>query len=204
MTTPRDLLIVVMDSASPHTVDRGDLSLALAGAEMIDLLDARAVRLDGERIVPGYRPAVADHLLDGALSSLVREDPHEPVGEWLWRRGRGLSAEYLAALEAEGQLVRRRRHRWPLVPEGETTLVDSPARYQAADRWAADEPVLVALAWAVGVGDGPAKDSPGIRDAAVATVLSAVDDALGELAAERGRRSRRREEAAADNVRRGY
>jgi hypothetical protein len=32
MTTPRDLLIAAMDTTSVHTADRGDLSLALAGA----------------------------------------------------------------------------------------------------------------------------------------------------------------------------
>lgn len=56
MTTPRDLSIAVMDRATGHPVEQGDLSLALAGAEMIDLIGAEAVRLDGDRIVPGLRP----------------------------------------------------------------------------------------------------------------------------------------------------
>ncbi|MGW7367324.1 GPP34 family phosphoprotein, partial [Streptomyces sp. NPDC054841] len=68
MTTPRDLLIVAMDMNAEPPPEQGDLSLALAGAEVIDLLDARAVELDGDRIVPGYRPAIADRLLDEAAS----------------------------------------------------------------------------------------------------------------------------------------
>ncbi|MET8680213.1 GPP34 family phosphoprotein, partial [Streptomyces sp. NPDC004647] len=53
MTTPRDLLIVATDMASSRPVERGALSLALAGAEAIDLLDAQAIGLDGDHIVPG-------------------------------------------------------------------------------------------------------------------------------------------------------
>ena len=55
MTTPRDLLMVAMDRESGRLPEQGDLSLALAGAELIDLLDVQAVRLDGERIVPVRR-----------------------------------------------------------------------------------------------------------------------------------------------------
>jgi len=39
MTTPRHLLMVAMDLESGRSSEQGDLSLALAGAEVIDLLD---------------------------------------------------------------------------------------------------------------------------------------------------------------------
>ncbi|MFI2185451.1 GPP34 family phosphoprotein [Streptomyces sioyaensis] len=204
MTTPRDLLIVAMDAAPVRSVERGDLSLALAGAEAIDLLEAQAIALDGELIVPGYRPALTDRLLDEAAASVVQQMPYEPVGEWLWRRGRGLSAAYLAGLEADGQLTRQRRRRWLLLRTSEVVLVDTPARREAANRWASDEPVLAALAAAAGLGEDRAADAPDVTDEAVATVIGAVEDAIQELAAERQRRDRRRDEAAVDNVRRGY
>lgn len=51
MTTAKDLFIIAMDPA--HSVGQGDLSLALAGAELIDLVGAGAVVVDGDRIVPG-------------------------------------------------------------------------------------------------------------------------------------------------------
>ncbi|MFE2449883.1 GPP34 family phosphoprotein, partial [Streptomyces sp. NPDC059426] len=53
MTTPRDLLIVTLDVAPMRPLERGDLSLALAGAELIDLLDAEARGIEDDRIVPG-------------------------------------------------------------------------------------------------------------------------------------------------------
>src|SRR4051812_47115612 len=56
MTTPRDLLIVAMDVPPDLLVDRGDLSLALAAAELIDLLAAKTLALRGDRVVPGPRP----------------------------------------------------------------------------------------------------------------------------------------------------
>ncbi|MBV9023036.1 MAG: GPP34 family phosphoprotein, partial [Streptomycetaceae bacterium] len=105
MTTTRDLFIVSMHVTADHPVEQGNLSLALAGAEVIDLLDVHAIRLDGDRIVPIDQSAIADHLLNEAASSLVRQAPYELVGDWLWRRGRNLSAAYLADLEAEGQIT---------------------------------------------------------------------------------------------------
>lgn len=201
MTTARDLMIVALDMASSRPVERGGLSLALAGAEMIDLLDAQDIRLDGDHVVPSNRRAIADRLLDEAAASLAREAPYESVGDWLWRRGRGLSAAYLAALEAEGHLTRQRRRRWMLFRTSGMVVVDSPARRLAADRWTSNEPVLASLAAAIGIRDEQTGDSPGVADDAMATVLAAVNDALQELAVERQRRAI--EEAAADNIRRG-
>ncbi|WP_371502483.1 GPP34 family phosphoprotein [Kitasatospora sp. NBC_00374] len=183
-TTPQDLLTVALDVESGHLPEQGELSLALAGAELIDLLGARAVRLDDDRIVPGDRPTIADHLLDQAAAALVRQSPYESVDDWLWRRGRGLAAAYLAALEA-----------------------DSPVRREASDRRASHEPVLAALASAAGIdatrtGDSPDEtDQTDVADDAVATVLAAVNDAVRELDAVRQRRAI--EDAAFANIWRG-
>ncbi|MFG2027431.1 GPP34 family phosphoprotein [Streptomyces sp. NPDC048825] len=207
MTTPRDLLIIAMDLAASRTLERGDLSLALAGAELLDLLDAQAITLAGDHIVPSDRHAVADRMLDEAASSLARQAPYDSVDDWLWRRGRDLSAAYLAALEAEGQLSRQRHRRWLIFQPTHLVLVDSPARRHAANRYASDEPILAALAAAVGIGDNvgigdkPTGESPSVADDAVATVLAAVLDAVRGLEAERQRRAL--DEAAFDNIWRG-
>ncbi|MDG9713675.1 GOLPH3/VPS74 family protein [Streptomyces sp. DH10] len=201
MTTPRDLLITIMDLVDSRALERGDLSLALAGAELIDLLDARAVTLAGDHIVPSDRRPMADRLLDEAASSLARQTPYDSVDAWLWRRGRDLSEAYLAALEAEGQLSRRRHHRWMIFQPTHTVLVDSPERRRAASRYASDEPVLAALAAAAGIGDELTEESPSVADEAVATVLAAVQDAVRGLEAERQRRAI--DEAAFDNIWRG-
>src|SRR5882757_1367514 len=154
MTTPRDLLIVALDTdgmKSGRSLEAGDLSLALAGAELIDLLDAQAIRLDGDDIVPDSpSPVIPDRLLDQAASSLVRQTPYESVDDWLWRRGRDLATAYRTALETEGQLTLPPR-RWTTLRTGRTVLADTPARRQAADRWTAHEPVLTALAAAAGI-----------------------------------------------------
>ncbi|MER5682880.1 GPP34 family phosphoprotein [Streptomyces sp. NPDC002205] len=203
MTTPQDLLIVALDVVPSRPVEQGDLSLALAGAEVIDLIDAQALTLDDDRIVPSAAWTLADHLLDEAASSLVRQMPYESVEDWLWRRGRGLSSAYLAALEAEGQ-VTRQHGRWSparTARTARTTLVDSPARRHAADRWTSGEPVLAVLAAAVGIRELPAEDSPSVADDAVETVLAAVNNAVMELEAVRQRRAI--EDAAFDNIWRG-
>lgn len=217
MTTPRDLMITAIDEAPGRPVEQGELSLALAGAELIDLLADGAVTLEDGRIVPGQRTVTGDRLLDEATASIAREGPYESVGDWLWRRGRGLAAEYWATLEADGQLVRQRRRRLSF-RAGPLVAADSLDRRRAADRWASGEPVLAILGAAVGLGgdegtaegtgedtaEGPGEgteDSPSAGDDAVDTVLAAVDDASVELAAERQRLSI--EQDAFDNIWRG-
>ncbi|GHG73185.1 GOLPH3/VPS74 family protein [Streptomyces griseocarneus] len=206
MTTPRDLTIIAMDAAPGRDVEQGDLSLALAGAELIDLLAAGTVTLDDDRIVPGTRTTVADPVLEQAAQSLTREAPYEPVGDWLWRRGRDLASAYLAALEAEGQLTRRRSG-WMPFRTDRTVPADSLDHRLAEDRLAANEPVLTALATALGIRDEDGKDDqdteqpPDVADEAVETVLAAVNDALMELEAVRQRRAI--EKSAFDNVWRG-
>ncbi len=200
MTTARDLLIVALSAASGRAAEPGDLSLALAGAELLDLMDARALTLDGDVVVPGDPPVTDDRLLQESASSLVRQTPYESVEDWLWRRGRGLSSAYLAAFEEEGHFTRQHR-RWLPSWTGDAVLVDSPARRQAADRWAAEEPVLTALVTTIGIRDTPAGGLPSVIDEAAATVLAAVDDAVTELTAVRQRRAI--EKAAFDNVWRG-
>ncbi|MEU0368795.1 GPP34 family phosphoprotein [Streptomyces sp. NPDC006283] len=200
MTTPRDLFIVALDVGQPsRPVESGDLSLALAGAELIDLLKLPAGRLDDGRIVPGRLPAPTDRILEEAAASFVRQEPFESVSDWLWRRGNSLAGKYLAALEAEGAVVPQGKHHFR---GGRKVLADSPSRRHAAERWAASEPVLVALAESLGVrGEQQTGDRPDDVDHVVATVVAGVNDALLELEAERQRRGV--EQAAFDNIWRG-
>ncbi|MCX4625590.1 GPP34 family phosphoprotein [Streptomyces sp. NBC_01443] len=200
MTTAKDLFIIAMDPQPDRSVGQGDLSLALAGAELIDLIAAQAVALDGDSIVPGMQPALDDRQLGEASAALVRQVPYEQVEDWLWRRGRDLAAAYQAALEADGQLARGRGGR-SLFGAERLEVVDSPARRQALGRREADEPVLAALAAVVGIPGGPSDEQPSLDDEAVTTVLAFVNDAVMELEAVRQRRSI--EKAAFANVWRG-
>ncbi|GAB2463686.1 GPP34 family phosphoprotein [Streptomyces incanus] len=200
MTTARDLMIVAIDTPSSPPVGRGDLSLTLAGAELIDLIDAEALTLDGHRVLPSLPPRIDDRLLREAASSLVRQVPYESVEDWLWRRGRDLAAAYLAALEAEALVTRPHAHR--VLRGGPPAVADSAARRRAADRWTSHEPVLAGLAAAAGIGEQPADDLVDeLADDQVVTVLAAVNDAVMELEAVRQRRAI--EDAAFDNIWRG-
>ncbi|MGW1326943.1 GPP34 family phosphoprotein [Streptomyces antibioticus] len=201
MTTARDLLFVSLDVPSARPVERGDLSLALAGAELVDLLDAGAVALDGDRVVPGTGAPTGDGPLDEAGAALVRQEPYESVEDWLWRRGDGLAAAYAAGLEAEERSGRPRRS-WLARGRADTSAsaqpsADAPDRRHAADRWAAREPVLLGLAAALGIPEETAGEPEGLADDTEA-VLAAVHGALTELEAVRQRR--RIEDAAFDNV----
>ncbi|MEV6756810.1 GPP34 family phosphoprotein [Streptomyces sp. NPDC051214] len=198
MTTAKDLFIISVDLK--HSVGQGDLSLALAGAELIDLIGAEAVAVDGECIVPGGQPTLDDRLLNEAAAGLTRRAPYERIEDWLWRRGRDLAAAYQADLEKNDELKPQRSGRLPF---GSKRLepVDTPARRRAAERWKEKEPVLAALAAVVGIGDERSDDDPGLEDEAVTTVLAAVHDAVMELEAVRQRRTI--ENAAYANLWRG-
>ncbi len=190
--------MIVLDQAADPPVRAGDLSLALAGAELIDLSAAGAVEVREDRIVPGDRPpAPADPLLERAFAALVREEPYEPVEDWLWRRGEGLDTAYAGAFEAEGLVTRQRRRGHPFT-SGETVLADTPERRRALEQWSAAEPVLVTLADAVGVRDERTKDVPPVPEGTPTVILAAVGDALQELEAERQRRTI--EQDAYDNI----
>ncbi|WP_330263202.1 GOLPH3/VPS74 family protein [Streptomyces griseorubiginosus] len=200
MTTARDLAIVALEVARNRSLEQGDLSLALAGAELLDLVDAGAIALDDDRIVPGPQAATGDRLLDEATTSLVRQEPYETVEDWLWRRGSELAAAYVDDLEKIGLTTRRRGGRLPLL-SGRTVPVDSPARSGAEERRASGEPVLAALAAAAGVDDKEPEFDEKLVGEAATTVLAAVGDAVMELEAVRQRRAI--ESSAFDNVWRG-
>ncbi|MFE9822986.1 GPP34 family phosphoprotein [Streptomyces sp. NPDC005791] len=188
MTTAKDLFIITMAPKPDHAVGQGDLSLALAGAELIDLIGAGAVTVDGDRIVPGGPPAPDDRLLGEAAALLTRHTPGERIEDWLWRRGRDLAATYRTALEEDGELTRQRSGRLSFGSKG-VEPVDTPSRRRAAGRWEVKEPVLAALALAVGIDGGRSDDDPGLDDEAVTTVVAAVHDAVMELEAVRQRRT---------------
>ncbi|MFE7751113.1 GPP34 family phosphoprotein [Streptomyces sp. NPDC057428] len=200
MTTAKDLFIIALDLGSKHSVGQGDLSLALAGAELVDLIGARAVALDGDRIVPAEHGELDDHLLGEASAALTGQAPYEHVEDWLWRRGRDLAASYQAALEEAGGLTREHRGRLSFGAD-RLELADTPSRRRALNRWEAEEPVLAALAAAVGIPGEQTDEEPGLDDEAVTTVLAAVNDAVMELEAVRQRRSI--ESSAFANVWRG-
>lgn len=184
MTTARDLMIIALDVEASPAVHGGDLSLALAGAELIDLLQSPTIRLDGGRIVPGYLSVPADRLLEEARAALVMEEPHELVSDWLWRRGERLAVKYASGLEGEG-LIANQRGRF--FRSSKIVVVESPSRRQAAARWAAAEPVLLTLASAIGIPNDLNAGDDAVTDYAVTTVLAAVGDAVLELAVERQR-----------------
>lgn len=201
MTTARDLMLIAVDVASRRPLMQGDLSLALAGAELTDLLAAGTATLHGTRIVAGQEVEHPDPLLAQAAFVLVRHAPYESAADWLWSRGDGLASAYAGELEARGLLVRGRLRRWAPFRTGPPTPADSPALHRARDRLASGEPVLAGLAAAAGA-DGHEAPEPGDpADEVTETVLAAVHDAVRELEALRQRRAI--EKAAFDNVWRG-
>lgn len=180
MTTTAHKLARAALGLPKGSVERGDLSLALAGAEAVDLLERGALTLDGDRIVPGLPVTTGDRLLDEAGAALDRAG-HESVEDWLWRRGEGLAERYLADLA-------------PVPPAA------APPGAGTAPRPTGDA-ALDGLLAVLGVGDTSAEEEAD-EDDAVSAVLAAVGEAVTQLEAQRLRRNI--ENDAFDNVWRGY
>ncbi|MEV5182705.1 GOLPH3/VPS74 family protein [Streptomyces werraensis] len=200
MTTARDLALVAADPQDRTVVEQGDLSLALAGAELIDLLDAEALTLDGTLLVPAGPAPAGDRLLSEAAQWLADGGPGETVDDWLWRRGRDLAGRYRTVLEEEGLVEPERRRHNPLRRQ-HTAPADPSAIRAAGERRSSGEPVLGALAAAAGLTEQGGETSDGLDDERT-TVLAAVLQAVTELAGERQRRTIEAE--AFDNIWRGY
>ncbi|WP_031010148.1 GPP34 family phosphoprotein [Streptomyces sp. NRRL F-5727] len=199
MTTARDLALIALGLPADRAVERGDLSLALAGAEAADLLAAGALTLDGDVLVPGRRTAPDDRLLDQALASTTLGEPSESVQEWLWRRGEELAAAYVRELERAGLTAHGHGPR-----RARAVVTHSPEYLRAQERLASGDPVLTTLAAVLAIGDLPPDSGEGDAsdgEAAVATVLAAVGEAVTELEAVRLRRTI--ETDAFDNIWRG-
>nr|WSU72512.1 GPP34 family phosphoprotein [Streptomyces anulatus] len=189
MTTAKDLFIIAMDPVPDHAVGQGDLSLALAGAELLDLIGAGVITVDGDLIVPGGSPAPDDRLLGEAAARITGQPPYERIEDWLWRRGRDLAAAYQDTLEEDGELTQKRSGRLPFGPR-RVELVDTPGHRRAVARREEGEPVLAALASAVGIDGGPSgDDGPRLDDGTVTTVVATVHEAVMELEAVRQRRT---------------
>lgn len=199
MNTARDVAVLALAVTPGTPVEQGDVSLVLAGAELLDLAEAGALAVEADRVVPTAQAGpTGDPLLDEAARQLVREEPYEPVEDWLWRRGRGLAETYCAALETEGVATRVRGRRLPVlaaraVPPG------SPERLRA-ERRVGSEPAFAVLAATAGLrpGQDDGTDAAEVTDETVASVLAAVGDAVMELEGVRQRRAV--ENAAFDNI----
>jgi hypothetical protein len=197
MSTARDLTLVVMDVLPDRPVEQGDLSLALAGAEAVDLLESGTLTLDGDHMVPGPRTPTGDRLLDRAAASLLRQEPYETVEQWLWRRGVELAAAYVDDLKRRGLITHPRGHGFRL-RSARTVPAESPERARAEKRRESGEPVLADLLAVLGIGEEPSEADENAVPDAVTTVLAAVGDAVTQLEATRLRRNI--ENAAFDNL----
>ncbi|MFF0305670.1 GPP34 family phosphoprotein [Streptomyces sp. NPDC004562] len=187
MTTAQGLAVLAATEGTGPRLEPGDLSLALAGAELVDLVGLRAVLLHAGRVLPAASPRIKDAVLFEAASGIVREPPYETVEQWLWRRGRDLAARYWRALQAataDGAPAGSSRHPF----RRPRPLTAAPAGGRGIDRRRDGPPVLAALAAAARIAEAT-DETLAELDPDEAAVVGAVHQAITQLAAERHRRS---------------
>ncbi|MBO1329992.1 GPP34 family phosphoprotein [Streptomyces sp. VRA16 Mangrove soil] len=204
MTTVRALALLALGPTRERPVDPSDLSLALAGAEVIDLLGHGALTLDDDRMVPAPPVSTGDRLLDLAAASLTRDEPYETVEQWLWRRGVDLAPAYADDLEKAGLVPGRRgwlggpRRKGAARTSSETDSVSLPTADESS---AAREAALGVLTALLRIGEETPTVDENVLGDGVMTVLAAVGDAVTHLEALRLRRGV--ENDAFDNIWRG-
>ncbi|MEU4011428.1 GPP34 family phosphoprotein [Streptomyces pseudogriseolus] len=186
MATALHLAALAAVRGAAPDFEQGDLSLALAGAELIDLADLHAVVLMRDRIMPAAAPRTENSMLIEAAAEIVRDAPHETVERWLWRRGRDLAARYRVALRATVPEPLARAHRQRL--RQAAPAVGPHVLCSATDRLMVGDPVLTHLAAAAGIAEPPPADALDGLDEDEIAVLADVHQAITQLAAERQRR----------------
>ncbi len=196
MATAHDLSALAASPGAAPGLEEGDLSLALAGAELLDLVDVQAVVLVGDRILPMVSPRHADPMLAEAAFEIVQHSPYETVERWLWRRGRHLAARYRAAVEVTAPEGSAWSYRHPF--RRVRPMAGSPfALRRGIDRLESGDPLLIGLAAAAGLTEASATRADGLAQDE-ADILAGVHGAITQLAVERQRRSV--EQGAYDNI----
>ncbi|MFF0544916.1 GPP34 family phosphoprotein [Nocardia thailandica] len=126
-----DLLLLLLDPAGRPLTDGTRLPRALAGAVLLDLLRAGAIRLaePGDRVAPGrlvvLRDRVGDPLLDDAAAALGAGAPRTP-GAAIEKLQKGLRPRVTERLERAGLVRVERARLLGLVPR--TSRVPAGAR----------------------------------------------------------------------------
>lgn len=115
-----DLLLLLLDPSGRPLTDSTRLPRALAGAVLVDLIQAGAVRLTGkgERIKPGrlvvVRSSLGDPLLDDALATLAAGTPRKPGAAI--ERLRGVRATVIERGVRAGTIRVERGRVWRIFP----------------------------------------------------------------------------------------
>src|SRR5512138_1908965 len=114
LSLAEELLLLALNDEKGTVVMAGSLGLpyGLAGAVLIELVDAGLLRLDGKEIVAAPAGAAGDGLLDGILAIVRSSRKTRTIGHWVGKFGRTagtIKRQLLERLVAKRILVKEER-----------------------------------------------------------------------------------------------
>ncbi|WP_042395973.1 GOLPH3/VPS74 family protein [Streptacidiphilus carbonis] len=158
MTQGRELALLAWDDRISGLQGGSELGCALAGAELLDLLESGRLGIRGADLVVLGRtlehPETGDPRFDRAIAVIKLIPEPKAVQAWIKRHAPELRDSYLALLEDEGTVGPRHVRRLGLLPTTRTGLTDPSERDALVARLSLlapeDEP-LAALAHRAGL-----------------------------------------------------
>ncbi|MFC1403674.1 MULTISPECIES: GPP34 family phosphoprotein [Streptacidiphilus] len=132
MTRGRELALLAWDDRTGELDGGPELGCALAGAELLDLLEAGRLGIRGANLTLLGRtqtePHTGDPRFDRAIAVIKLIPEPKVVQAWIKRHAPELRDSYRALLEDEGTIAPRRGRRLGLIPTSRTALADPSER----------------------------------------------------------------------------
>lgn len=160
MTRGRELALLAWDDRTGELDGGPELGCALAGAELIDLLETGRLGIQGTNLAVLGRtqtqthPETGDPQFDRAIVVIKLIPEPKTVQAWIKRHAPELRDTYRALLESEGTIASRRGRRLGLIPTSRTALTDPSERDELISRLsllASEDEPFAALAHRAGL-----------------------------------------------------
>ncbi|MEY9836169.1 GPP34 family phosphoprotein [Streptacidiphilus sp. EB103A] len=138
MTRGRELALLAWDDRTGELGGGPELGCALAGAELLDLLEAGRLGIHGANLAVLGRtqtePHTGDPQFDRAIAVIKLIPEPKVIQAWIKRHAPGLRDSYRALLENEGAIAPQRGRRLGLIPTSRIALTDPSEREELIAR----------------------------------------------------------------------
>ncbi|HSQ79270.1 MAG TPA: GPP34 family phosphoprotein [Candidatus Bathyarchaeia archaeon] len=139
LSLAEELLLLALNDEKGTVVAAASIGLpyGLAGAALIELVDAGLLRLEEKEVVPAPSGSAGDDLLDGILAVVRSSKKTRAVGHWVGKLGRTggrIKRQLLDRLVAKRILVKEERRLLWLIPTSRYPQTNPMPEYKVRER----------------------------------------------------------------------
>lgn len=139
LSLAEELLLLALNDEKGTVVMAASLGLpyGLAGAALIDLVEAGLLRLEGKEVRAAASGSAADDLLDGFLAAIRSSRKPRTIGHWIGRFGRSggkIKQELLRRLVEKRILAKEERRLLWIFPASRYPQTDPMPEYRIRER----------------------------------------------------------------------